>query len=901
MTPQADPAVGIPFSFEISPGDTRRNVGEDQLIIASARGFSPQSVTLLFRDVGDTDWREQQLEGDGEDFTGYLRAIDKPTEYFVRAGGAQSSRHLIDVVTPPTLESIELTYHYPAYTGRAPERVSNGEDIRAPRGTEVAMRLHVSNAPRGGRLVVDGDRHYDLIDRGENGYEAALKIESNGRYRVELVAEDGEHIAVSPEYSIEALEDTLPTLSLRTPAQDTTVTSLEEVDVAVDAADDIGVQLLELVLSINGGEEESLAFPADADDLRLREAVRTLFLEDRELQPGDLIAYYARARDAVATSQRQDVTTDIYFMEVRPFEREYHADEGGGGGGGGGGQQQEQLAAQQRELVVALFNAVRDKERTSDDEHRGKLEKIASAQTRIRDRVEAIVRRLKSRGIVRLDPGYRQMVVELPKAVSAMLDVESALQSDQDREAQTPARTALLHLQRAEAAFRSVRVAQSDARGNNSGDLRNLFRLEMDRFRNQYADVQRGQWQNSERQMDEVLDELRELARRQQRETERAQLRSQRGAEGGANSQAALAAEAEEMARQLERLSLQDPELRELAERVRKAAESMRSAANSQGTGQGTGESREALRQLQEARDQLRQSGQRRLASAIEEASRELGEMQGEQERLAARAASPEIGPTERDELGERKRGMQEELGDVRDRLEQLSRQAADRNEVRRDIAGAARELSDSVARNLAHTERLLTEGRPSDPRAENAISEGLRSAQERLASAAEGIGGSEAERLARAREQLGDVVRGLTGMAPGAGDEFFGGGDGQRRRPQGDIVNMRDALRANADVLRGLSTGLDSRRKEAGEIEHVIDGLIGLAEQTDSGVVDEQRLAELLKSIREIDYALRDKTVSSADPARGFAPRHVQPEAEHRALVESYFRELSEDNTSSN
>jgi hypothetical protein len=891
VTPLGDPVADNPFYFEVSPGDAQSSAGEDQLIIASARGFAPKAVSLFHRNVGEQQWQELPMQGDREDFTGYIRAISQPLEYFVLSGGARSPNYRIDVIVQPTLERIDVTYRYPDYTGREPHTVRDSGDIRAPLGTEVEIQLHVSNAPDGGRLVLDGDTYNGLQSDGDDAYRSAMTVKSNGRYRVELQTESGQLVAVSPEFSIEALEDALPTVSLRSPGRDAQVSSLEEVDVTVDVADDLGVQELELVLSVNGGEEEAVSFATVGSTAKFQ-AVKTLYLEDRALQPGDLIAYYARARDAITKASRPEVVTDIFFMEVRPFEREYRAgNQSGGGGGGGSGQQQEQLAAQQRMLVVALYNAVRDRHKVSTDEHRVKLDKIADAQTRIRARVDAIVRRLQARDILQLDPGYRQMALELPKASASMQEVETELQTGEGGSAQPPARSALLHLQRAEAAFRSVRVTRGDARGNSSGDLRNLFRLEMDRFRNQYADVRRGKWQADAERIDKTLEELRELARRQQREMERARLRSQRGDGDGGQSQRNLAEEVERMARELQRLSLQDPELRGLADRLRRAAESMRAAA----AGNGVADSQEALRQLREARRQLRASGPRRLARDIEQAASDARALQREHEEINDQRERTQTDAEDRQALSERKREMLDRLTKLREQMQRLTQAAEDRESVREKLTGANRSLDEHrVAENIEHTKRLLEEALPTDQAAEKAIGEGLRATGERLDAAAAGVENTDGERVAQAREQLRDVVRGLTGMSPGRTPNGFGGGDGNRYgRLPGDPVNLRDALRAHAGALRDLRGGLVSRPKAVGNVDEVIAGLTELAEDLQDNTESAARYAQLLETLQDIDYALRDDVALDAE--RAFAPRHVQPDDEHREIVEAYYRALSE------
>jgi DNA repair exonuclease SbcCD ATPase subunit len=142
--------------------------------------------------------------------------------------------------------------------------------------------------------------------------------------------------------------------------------------------------------------------------------------------------------------------------------------------------------------------------------------------------------------------------------------------------------------------FRDVQVAQGQQNGGGGGgegeiseELADLFELELDRLSNQYEEVQRGTRQEVDNAIDETLEKLRELARRQQQENERMRARAQQqgGTQAGPSgrSQRQLADEAEEVARQLERLSREEslPDLAETAQKLREAAEEMRRAAAS--------------------------------------------------------------------------------------------------------------------------------------------------------------------------------------------------------------------------------------------------------------------------------------------------------------------------------
>ena len=91
---------------------------------------------------------------------------------------------------------------------------------------------------------------------------------------------------------------------------------IEEVTVQVEAKDDFGLKNVELHYSVNGGPEKTVPLPVGRQ--RLPPAPRTIALEDFKVEPGDVVSLYALAKDARTTT-----STDIYFIEAQPFERNY--------------------------------------------------------------------------------------------------------------------------------------------------------------------------------------------------------------------------------------------------------------------------------------------------------------------------------------------------------------------------------------------------------------------------------------------------------------------------------------------------------------------------------------------------------------------------------------------------
>ena len=113
-----------------------------------------------------------------------------------------------------------------------------------------------------------------------------------------------------------------------------------------------------------------------------------------QLVPGDIVSYYAVAKDHNSTVQ-----TDMYFIEVQPFEREFMQSQQGGGMGGGG-QQQDEISRRQKEILAATWNLIKEKQ---DAEGRAKAEvrdnaqMLSEIQLTLREQARTLAERTRAR------------------------------------------------------------------------------------------------------------------------------------------------------------------------------------------------------------------------------------------------------------------------------------------------------------------------------------------------------------------------------------------------------------------------------------------------------------------------------------------------------------------------
>ena len=98
--------------------------------------------------------------------------------------------------------------------------------------------------------------------------------------------------------------------------------------VEAQAEDDFGVRDLELVYSVNGGAEKTVKLFGGRNRLPEVTAGHTFYLEELGVEPGDAVSYYARALDN-AGGQSQSATSDLYFVRIRPFNKDFRQAQSG--------------------------------------------------------------------------------------------------------------------------------------------------------------------------------------------------------------------------------------------------------------------------------------------------------------------------------------------------------------------------------------------------------------------------------------------------------------------------------------------------------------------------------------------------------------------------------------------
>lgn len=939
LVPTTGVEAASPYSIDVSPGDATVARGADVSVAARLGGFTSADVDLFTRTSPGAPFERAPMtfvppgptpeQGAAPTFELTLFALRESVEYFVQSAGVRSRVFTLKAADLPYVERLQLEYVFPAYTGLEPTVVEQGGDIAVLRGSTVRLRVRSTLPAGAGRVVRDAKTQVPLARHDDGTFTGAFAVESDGLYRIELAAADGSFAAASPQYTIDALADEPPAVTFSKPARDLRATSIDELYVEAAADDDYGVARLDLVYAVNGGPEQQIPLAGPGRrPLRSMTAGHTFFLEELHLAPGDVVSYYARGSDNDAVAGAKTATSDIFFVQIQPFRKDYRAAESQAGGqmppgGREGASDPSALSEQQRRIVSATFNLARDRSTVGAEAFRQDVVLLALAQGQLRERASALAGQILSR-VAEADPSMRAVAASLTDAATAMSTAEQRLQARDPKTAIPPEQQALAHLQRAEESYRDVRVRMEQRGGGGGGggqsasaaadELADLFQLELDKLRNQYETFERSRQQTADTKVDEVLERLKELARRQEQEAERQrQMAGNRQSAGGASAarQRQLADETEEAARQLERLSREEGrrDLEATARGLRQAAEAMRRAAAGGDAG-AFAQARDAAEQLGQARDRLDRERSGRIAQGIDDALSRVRRMGRTQDGIQRDVADlPASGAPRREQLQrvfERKDALAAEAADIERQLDKTASEIRrERQQAARMVQEAADAMRDTRLKEKIRYSKGVAQNAPPETAAgfENQIGADISAVAERLQAAAGAAAGPERDLRGEALDRARALVRGLESLDQRLRDgnpDSTGGQDasgGGARRPDASPRQwQREAAqrRGDAEALRRdvRALGLD-----AGDLDSLIGRLRGLEDERawDGPAGTAALRGQLVQGFRRFEFDLR-RQLGAETAEQLLLLNSDDAPAAYRKAIEEYYRALARD-----
>ena len=547
------------YAISVTPGDATVRRNSDQLITAHITGMQPEKAQLFAHYLSATGWEPVAMQavphsGTGATYQFVFAGLPENVEYYVKAGPLVSTHYKVRVVDLPSVKDIHVIYHYPAWTGLKPVTQEHSGDLRAIEGTDAVVELRTDRPLKDGQLAIEGGQTLHLTEGAGNMYQASIHMDKDGSYHL-TATDEGQAVRLSEDYFIATDKAIPPDISISRPGGDYRASPIEEVTVGLKAGDEFGLKDMHLHYSVNGGPDRDVNL-LKASGAKNADGSYTLPLEDYKLAPGDLISIYGTAKDG-----HSEARTDISFIQVDPFEREFSQSQqaGGGGGGGGGSSNQTDISKREKELIAATWKEQNNKTATPKDAAaQGQF--LSQAQDKLRDQVNALSVRMESRDISEANSEFNDFAKDMQDAAAAMAPSANKLKNMQWKDAIPLEQRALQALLRGEATFRRIQVAFGQAGGGGNGggnagrDLASLFDLELDTAKNQYETAQTATpTEQHEKNVEDALAKLDALAKRQEDLANQQRNPQQDFQERW--QQEMLRREAEQLQRQLEQLT----------------------------------------------------------------------------------------------------------------------------------------------------------------------------------------------------------------------------------------------------------------------------------------------------------------------------------------------------------
>jgi hypothetical protein len=709
------------YAIAVTPGNITVRRNSDQLITARVTGMHPDQARLFAHYQSTSGWepvamQDEHNTGGGATYQFVFAGLPENVEYYVVAGPLVSTHYKLRVLDLPSVKQIKVTYHYPAWTGMKPVTEEHSGDLRAIEGTEAAIEVEMDRPLRDGRLTLDNGQMIPLAGSEGNRYRGSIRLEKDGAYHLADI-DGAQEVRLSEDYFIATDKAMPPEISIDRPGGDYRASPIEEVTVGVTARDQFGLADVRLHYSVNGGPTQDVTLLKSAGTKNANGSYM-LPLEEFKLVPGDLVSLYATARDG-----HSEARTDISFVQVEPFEREFsQSQQIAGNGGGGGGNNQMEISRRQKELIAATWKQQNDKT-SSPKEASAAGQFLSDAQRKLRDQVMALSVRMQSRDLSQANEEFSDFDKDMQDAAKAMLPSAEKLGQTQWKDAMQWEQKALQALLRAEATFREIEVAFGQRGGGGAGagnagrDLASLFDLELDTEKNQYETAQQASpAEQREKSVEDALKKLDALAKRQEdlanQQRDPQQSFQQRW------EQEMLRREAEQLQRQIEQMTRGqlsangseqssqqqsasagsgsqagksgDSRTEQALQRVRRATDAMKRADRSQ---QGAG---------QEAADQLRQASNLLAGTQQQLASNKMDSLAREASRLTQeeRAQAQQIGKF----ATQQRDASPTDLDRMKARVSERDRLAQERQKLSDDLSRLQRGIRDS-AREMAHTQ----------------------------------------------------------------------------------------------------------------------------------------------------------------------------------------------------
>ena len=774
----------------VEPGNARILRGRSLAINLEVTGKAADKARLVYT-KGDptTDMELQQqeidmvrIEGEKRKFGYELFNINENMEYYVTANGTESERYTVEVFDMPKVTAIEIAYTYPEYTKLKPIIQQGEGNIRAVAGSQAEVRITTNKAIQSATLTVDAQDSVPMLISDARTLTTTLNVINDGKYTVKLLCVDGFNNQTPIEYTITAIPDEPPEVVIKEPGRDIKATKLEEVRILAEATDDYGVENMTLKYGIGSGEAQEL--PVETVEVKAEKIISNayvFYLEELDVEPGELISYYAQATDNNTRTGPGTSTSELYFIEVRPFNERYTQMDAAEGQQNPEGLPFPDLIADQRTIIKKTWKHIHSRPSPMTEDYQSAVKQIGKEQDQLKDKTQRVTDELSmSMRDANVDP---EMLMNLEGAVGKMGEASDELFAIKPKEALPHEQDALELLTKA---MMELDKVLTQMRSNGSQAAADNIEMDMEDLQDAIEQDQNELDEQMREGTQELLDQARDMLSQQEQLTEQSQQLaregqpSQREMQQNSQREGQLAGQAQQMAEQAQQMGQSvgqgaenntGQRMVQAGEALGQASENMQAASENMGAGQpqmGAAKGQKAEENLQQAIEELEKVAAQYTDQALDDVIESLDRLTAEQSEIREQTETLEE-ETRQDgisvedarnasELANQQRILRRDLEQLQRNLSNL-REALNENEPQaaRNVADANRRIiEEQASENMEDAQRALQwRNFQYSEREQREVLDTLLEARDDLQGARANLAETEEERLDAALDQI--------------------------------------------------------------------------------------------------------------------------------------------------
>lgn len=249
--------------------------------------------------------------------------------------------HELNICPAPEIESMTAKVAIPRNPARREwvkpytEQIDN-QTLKVIHRSDVALNVQTTEKLKEVRITgLDGKTVTKPLN-GATGFDYHFNADRKGAIKFDLVNEQGLVNENPPDLEVVVKTDEPPNFKLICPEGDYLTTDVASVPITFEISDDFGLDSARLYIEAPGYQPKELNIPIEKG-ARSQKHNHTVELEEYNLSIGDSILFYAEATDVDTGSAQKNRTSssEVYFIEIRPYRQLWRPDQGGGPGKGG--------------------------------------------------------------------------------------------------------------------------------------------------------------------------------------------------------------------------------------------------------------------------------------------------------------------------------------------------------------------------------------------------------------------------------------------------------------------------------------------------------------------------------------------------------------------------------------